>query len=101
MPYFIISLPMRNCLGKHSCMSIRFPVAILSIPAEACSVGTGTVGLFGRATLVRPCKCATWRQFYLTNNPLFGRATKDEQLFDWLLSGKQMKTVMRIVNLLG
>ena len=64
------------------------------------ALGTGTAGPCGRATLVRPCKCATWRQFYLTRNPLFRRATKDEQLFDWLLSEKQMKTLMRIINLL-
>ena len=41
---------------------------------EGSSIGTGTAGLFGRATLVRPCKRTTWRQFYLTRNPLFGLA---------------------------
>ena len=78
--------------------------AVLFVPfgaREACSIGTCTAGLFGRTTLVRPCKCKTWRQFHLTRNPLFGRATKDEQFFDWLLPGKQMNTVMQIINMLG
>ena len=41
---------------------------------EACSIGTGTAGLFGRATLVRPCKRTTWQQFYRTRNLLFAPA---------------------------
>ena len=28
--YFILALLMRECLGKHSCMSSKFPVAILN-----------------------------------------------------------------------
>ena len=27
--YFILAIPMRQCLGKHSCMSSPFPIAIL------------------------------------------------------------------------
>ena len=26
--YFILAVPMRECLGKHSCMSSPFPIAI-------------------------------------------------------------------------
>ena len=68
---------------------------------EASSICTGTAGLYRRAALVRPCKCTTWRQSYLTRNPLFGRATKDEQLFDWLSSGEQMTMAMLIIYLLA
>ena len=28
--YFILAVPMRECLGKHSCMSSQFPIAILN-----------------------------------------------------------------------
>ena len=28
--YFILAVPMRKCLGKHSCMSSPFPIAILN-----------------------------------------------------------------------
>ena len=28
--YFILAVPMRECLGKHSCMSSSFPIAILN-----------------------------------------------------------------------
>ena len=28
--YFILAVPMRKCLGKHSCMSYPFPIAILN-----------------------------------------------------------------------
>ena len=28
--YFILSVPMLECLGKHSCMSSLFPIAILN-----------------------------------------------------------------------
>ena len=30
LSYFIIAVPMRECLGKHSCMSFIFPIAILN-----------------------------------------------------------------------
>ena len=30
LSYFILAVPMRKCLGKHSCMSSPFPVAILN-----------------------------------------------------------------------
>ena len=30
--YFILAVPMRECLGKHSCMSSQFPIAILNGP---------------------------------------------------------------------
>ena len=30
LSYFILAVSMRNCLGKHSCMSSRFPVAVLN-----------------------------------------------------------------------
>ena len=29
LPYFILAVPMRKCLGKHSCMSSSFPIVIL------------------------------------------------------------------------
>ena len=29
LSYFILAIPMRECLGKHSCMSSQFPIAIL------------------------------------------------------------------------
>ena len=28
--YFILAVPMRKCLGKHSCMSSQFSIAILN-----------------------------------------------------------------------
>ena len=28
--YFILAVPIRECLGKHSCMSFPFPIAILN-----------------------------------------------------------------------
>ena len=30
LPYFILAVPMRECLGKHSCTSSSFPIAILN-----------------------------------------------------------------------
>ena len=30
LSYFILAVPMRECLGKHSCMSSSFPTAILN-----------------------------------------------------------------------
>ena len=30
LSYFILTVPMRECLGKHSCMSSPFPIAILN-----------------------------------------------------------------------
>ena len=30
MSYFILASSMRKCLGKHSCMSSQFPIAILN-----------------------------------------------------------------------
>ena len=30
LSYFILAAPMRECLGKHSCMSPPFPIAILN-----------------------------------------------------------------------
>ena len=30
LPYFILAGPMRECLGKHSCMSSTYPIAILN-----------------------------------------------------------------------
>ena len=47
-------------------------VCVCSKSSEACSIGTGTAGLYGRATLVRPCERTVWRQFYQIRNPLFG-----------------------------
>ena len=32
LSYFILAVPMRKCLGKHSCMSYPFPIAILKVP---------------------------------------------------------------------
>ena len=30
LSYFILAVPWRKCLGKHSCMSYSFPIAILN-----------------------------------------------------------------------
>ena len=30
LSYFVLAVPMRECLGKHSCMSSPFPTAILN-----------------------------------------------------------------------
>ena len=30
LSYFILAVPMRKCLGKHSCMRSQFPIAILN-----------------------------------------------------------------------
>ena len=30
LPYFILAVPMRECLRKHSCMSSAFPIVILN-----------------------------------------------------------------------
>ena len=30
LSYFILAVPMRECSGKHSCMSSPFPIAILN-----------------------------------------------------------------------
>ena len=30
LSYFVLSVPMRECFGKHSCMSSQFPIAILN-----------------------------------------------------------------------
>ena len=30
LSYFILAVPMRECLGKYSCMSSPFPIAILN-----------------------------------------------------------------------
>ena len=30
LSYFIVAVPMRECLRKHSCMSSPFPIAILN-----------------------------------------------------------------------
>ena len=30
LSYFILAFSMRECLGKHSCMSSQFPIAILN-----------------------------------------------------------------------
>ena len=30
LSYFILAVPMRECLGKHSCMSSPFPIVILN-----------------------------------------------------------------------
>ena len=31
LSYFILAVPLRECLGKHSCMSSPFPIAILMV----------------------------------------------------------------------
>ena len=31
LSYFILAVLMRECLGKHSCMSSPFPIAILNV----------------------------------------------------------------------
>ena len=30
LSYFVLAVPIRNCLGKHSCMSFPCPIAILN-----------------------------------------------------------------------
>ena len=30
LSYFVLAVPMRECLGKHSCMSSPFPITILN-----------------------------------------------------------------------
>ena len=30
LSYFILAVPMRECVGKHSCMSSQFPIPILN-----------------------------------------------------------------------
>ena len=30
LSYFMLAVPMRECLGKHSCMSSPFPITILN-----------------------------------------------------------------------
>ena len=30
LSYFILAVPIRECLGKHSCASFSFPIAILN-----------------------------------------------------------------------
>ena len=30
LSYFILAVPIRKCLGKHSCMSSPFPIAMLN-----------------------------------------------------------------------
>ena len=30
LSYFVLAVPMRKCLGKHSCMSSSFPIVILN-----------------------------------------------------------------------
>ena len=30
LSYFLLAVPMRECLGKHSCICYSFPVAILN-----------------------------------------------------------------------
>ena len=30
LSYFILAVPMHECLGKHSCMRLPFPIAILN-----------------------------------------------------------------------
>ena len=30
LSYFVLAVPVRECLGKHSCMSSPFPIAVLS-----------------------------------------------------------------------
>ena len=38
LSYFILAVPMRECLGKHSCMSSQFPIAILNGPSSFLSL---------------------------------------------------------------
>ena len=30
LSYFILAVPMHDCLGKHSCLNSSFPIAILN-----------------------------------------------------------------------
>ena len=50
LSYFILAVPMRECLGKHSCMSSQFPIAILydtpfflSLVKEKLNMPSGTI----------------------------------------------------------
>ena len=38
LSYFILAVPLRMCLGKHSCMNSPFPIAILNSTLFFCSV---------------------------------------------------------------
>ena len=38
LSYFILAVPMRECLGKHSCMRSQFPIAILNGTSSFLSV---------------------------------------------------------------
>ena len=38
LSYFILAVPMRKCLGKHSCTSSSFPIAILNGASSFLSV---------------------------------------------------------------
>ena len=42
LSYFIVAVPMPGCLGKHSCVSSTFPIAIL----------TGTSFIFARKRIL-------------------------------------------------
>ena len=52
--YFILAVPMRKCLGKHSCVSSSFPIAILNdtsfFPVVQLQVHNENPGLYGRNT---------------------------------------------------
>ena len=38
LSYFILAVPMLECLGKHSCMSSPFPIAILNATSSFLSL---------------------------------------------------------------
>ena len=58
--YFILAVPMRKCLGKHSCMSSTFPIAILN-----CTF------FFHSVKAMNNWKLSAIKQILLTNFRLF------------------------------
>ena len=54
LSYFILALPMLNCLGKHKCMSSSFPIVILNdtflFPTVQLQVHNENPARYGRNT---------------------------------------------------
>ena len=54
LSYFILAVPMRKCLGKHSCMNFSFPIVILNdtsfLLTGQLQVHNGNPARYGRNT---------------------------------------------------
>ena len=54
LSYFVLAVPMRKCLGKHSCMSSSFPIVMLNdtsfFPTVQLQVHTENSARYGRNT---------------------------------------------------